>query len=167
MTPIGALAFWPVALLVKAGSGIGMAIIWSQVITALVFLPIVIWVGWSRLSPWVAALFGLCVMVLLLSLVHGEAARAVSISMHYNRLAWAAAFVAIVAALIPPPQRIDGRFGWHHYRGDDGGHGDDQGHLFRPLRPAGCIGFVHDGAAAHTGRRSIDRFGHDRGHHSV
>ncbi|KAG1713643.1 hypothetical protein GQR58_002112 [Nymphon striatum] len=27
---------------------------------------------------------------------------AVSISMHYNRLAWAAAFVAIVAALIPP-----------------------------------------------------------------
>ena len=41
-------------------------------------------------------------MVSLLSLVHGEAQRSVSISMHNNRLAWAAAFVAIVTALIPP-----------------------------------------------------------------
>jgi len=102
MTPIGALAFWPIAMLVKAGAGIGMAILWSQVIAAAIFVPIVVWVSWSRLSPWISGLFGLVIMVLLLALVHGEAQRSVSISMHYNRLAWAAAFVAIVMAMIPP-----------------------------------------------------------------
>lgn len=102
MTPIGGLAFWPIAILVKAGLGIGMAIIWSQVIAAAIFIPIVVWVASSRFSPWVAGLFGLFIMVLLLALVHGETERSVSISMHYNRLAWAAAFVAIVTALIPP-----------------------------------------------------------------
>lgn len=105
MTPIGALAFWPIAMLVKAGMGIGHAILWAQVIAAALFLPIVAWVGGRRLSTPVAMLFGLFVMVLLLALVHGEAQRSVSISMHYNRLAWAAAFVAIVAALVPPMQR--------------------------------------------------------------
>lgn len=102
MTPIGALAFWPIAMLVKAGFGIGMAVLGSQGLVAIVFLPIVIWIGWTRLTPWVGALFGFFIMVLLLSLVHGEAQRSVSISMHNNRLAWAAAFVAIVTALIPP-----------------------------------------------------------------
>ena len=101
MTPIGALAVWPIVVLVKLGAGIGMAVIWSQVIAAVVFLPMVIWTAWTRLSPWVGALFGLFVMVLLLALVHGEAERSISISMHYNRLAWAAAFVAIVTALMP------------------------------------------------------------------
>ncbi len=108
MTPIGALAFWPIAMLVKAGLGIGMAVIWSQVLVAILFLPIILWVCWTRLSPWLGALFGLFVMVLLLALVHGEAQRSLSVSMHYNRLAWAAAFVAILASVIPP---IRGRAG--------------------------------------------------------
>ncbi len=102
MTPIGALAFWPIAMLVKAGLGVGMAIIWSQVLVAALFLPVLVWVAHSRLTPWIGAMFGLIVMVLLLALVHGEAQRSVSISMHYNRLAWAAAFVAIVMAMLPP-----------------------------------------------------------------
>lgn len=108
MTPIGALAFWPIAMLVQAGFGIGIAVIWSQVIMALLFLPAILWVARSRLSPWVGALFGLIILVLLLALVHGEAQRSVSISMHYNRLAWAAAFVAIVTALIPPKHANSG-----------------------------------------------------------
>lgn len=102
MTPIGALAFWPIAALVKAGMGIGMAVLWAQVGIALVFLPMVMWVAWTRLSLRVGALFGLFVMVLLLALVHGGTERSVTISMHYNRQAWAAAFVAIVAAVLPP-----------------------------------------------------------------
>ena len=102
MTPIGVLAFWPIAMLVKAGFGVGMAVIWAQILTALAFLPMIVWVTSSRLRPWLAGLFGLMVMVLLLALVHGEAERSVSISMHYNRLAWAAAFVGILTALIPP-----------------------------------------------------------------
>ncbi|SLN49745.1 hypothetical protein [Pseudooctadecabacter jejudonensis] len=111
MTPIGALAFWPIAVLVKAGLGIGMAIIWAQIAAAVIFLPVVIWVARTRLSPGVGALFGLIIMVLLLALVHGEAQRSVSISMHYNRLAWAAAFVAVVMAVVPsqrPSGTLDG-----------------------------------------------------------
>lgn len=102
MTPIGALAFWPIAMLVKAGQGIGMAILWSQVVVALIFFPIIVWVVRTRLSHVLGGLFGVFVIVLLLALVHGESQRAVSISMHYNRLAWAAAFIAIVTAMIPP-----------------------------------------------------------------
>lgn len=102
MTPIGALAFWPVALLVKAGMGVGMAFLWSQVIVAALFLPIVAWVAASRLTPNLALLFGGVVMVLLLALIDGGAEANISVSMHYNRQAWAAAFVAILAALIPP-----------------------------------------------------------------
>lgn len=102
MTPIGALAFAPIALFTKLGFGIGMAVLWAQVLMAVLILPAVWWVSMNRLSPRIAALFGVIIMVLMLALVHGEAQRSVSISMHYNRWAWAAAFVAIVAALIPP-----------------------------------------------------------------
>lgn len=102
MTPIGVLAFWPIAMLVKAGFGIGMAVIWTQVITAALFVPIIVWITRSRLRPRLAGFFGLIVLVLLLALVHGESEGSISISMHYNRLAWAASFVAILAAMIPP-----------------------------------------------------------------
>jgi len=102
MTPIGALAFWPVALLVMSGMGVGMAFLWSQVIVAALFLPMVVWVAASRLGPNLALLFGGVVMVLLLALIDGGAETNISVSMHYNRQAWAAAFVAILAALIPP-----------------------------------------------------------------
>ncbi len=102
MTPIGALAFAPVAFLMGQGLTIGDAILWSQVLAALAILPAVWWVAASRLSLPVALLFCLVQTVLMLALVHGEAERTISISMHYNRWAWAAAFVAILAAMIPP-----------------------------------------------------------------
>ena len=112
MTPIGAMAFAPIALLVKQGLGVGMAILWSQLIVSILFLPAVWWVAYSRMKGGVAYLFGFFVLVLIGALVHGEAEPSVSISMHYNRWAWAAAFVAIAAALLPttksPMQGIDG-----------------------------------------------------------
>ena len=112
MTPIGALAFWPIAFFVERGMGIGMAILSAQVAFAAFMLPALWWVGYSRLSRGVALLFGLIVMGLLLALVYGEAQRSISFSMHYNRWAWAATFIAVVAALLPPvhPNRpaIDG-----------------------------------------------------------
>lgn len=101
MTPIGALAFAPVTFFVEQGHGIGMSVLWAQVLVAAVlFLP-TLWIAWSRYGPGMAQLFGVIVMVLCLALVHGEADRNVSISMHYNRWAWAAAFLAISAALLP------------------------------------------------------------------
>lgn len=42
MTPIGALAFWPIAMFVKSGMGIGMAILWSQIVMALFLFPAVV-----------------------------------------------------------------------------------------------------------------------------
>lgn len=102
MTPIGALAFAPIVLLVKAGMGIGHALIWSQILVAAVMLPAVWWVSMSRLSPRLAPVFGGFVLILILALVHGEAEAGISVSMHYNRWAWAAAFVAILAAFRRP-----------------------------------------------------------------
>ena len=102
MTPIGGLAFAPIALFVKSGMGIGTATLWAQILMAAAMLPALWWVSLSRLTPKLAVFFGIVVMVLILALVHGEAQRSVSISMHYNRWAWAAAFIAILAAVIPP-----------------------------------------------------------------
>ena len=101
MTPIGMLAFLPVALLVKFGMGIGMAFMTAQVLVALMlFLP-VLWVSYSRFNSVFAYLFGFTVMALVLALVHGEANRLVSASMHYNRWAWGVAYVVIALAALP------------------------------------------------------------------
>lgn len=102
MTPIGALAFAPVALFKANGFGIGMSVLWAQVLMALAFVLPTFWVAISRFPRLLAAPYGFVVMVLILALVHGEAESGVSISMHYNRWAWAAAYVAIPAALFVP-----------------------------------------------------------------
>ncbi len=41
--------------------------------------------------------------MLILALVHGETVRGVSVSMHYNRWAWAIAWLAILPAVLAPP----------------------------------------------------------------
>lgn len=101
MTPIGVLAFAPIALFVKLGYGAGVSIFLAQTLVSVLFLPAVWWVAYSRMRGVLPYFFGLAVFVLIGALVHGEAQRSVSISMHYNRWAWAAAFVAIAAAVIP------------------------------------------------------------------
>ncbi|MGJ8586023.1 MAG: hypothetical protein ACSHXD_18180 [Marinosulfonomonas sp.] len=112
MTPLGVLAFAPIALFVKLGYGVGMAFIMAQTLVSIVLLPVTWWAAYSRMNRFVAYLFGLIIMVLVTSLVHGEAQRSISISMHYNRWAWAIAFIAIVLAVLPPKgrenQTIDG-----------------------------------------------------------
>lgn len=102
MTPIGVLAIAPIAAFVKAGAGIGHAIFYAQILVAAVLLPAVLRVATSRLAgvwPWA---YGGFVMLLCLALVHGEAESSVSISMHYNRWAWAASYVAIPLAVLAP-----------------------------------------------------------------
>ena len=105
MTPIGVMAFAPIALFVKLGYGAGISIILGQLLVAIALLPAVWWVARSRLQGLLPYLFGLFVLVLATALVHGEAQRSVSISMHYNRWAWAAAFIAVSAAVIPTIDR--------------------------------------------------------------
>lgn len=105
MTPIGVMSFAPFALFAAYGAGAGQAILMGQALVALVFLPAIWWVAATRLRGALAYLFGAGVLVLILALVHGEAERSVSISMHYNRWAWAASFLAITAAIIRPRGR--------------------------------------------------------------
>jgi hypothetical protein len=102
MSPIGALAFAPIALFKANGIGIGMSVLWSQILVALAFLLPTFWIAISRFPRQLAAPFGFVVLALILALVHGEAESGVSISMHYNRWAWAAAYLAIPAALFVP-----------------------------------------------------------------
>ena len=101
MTPIGIAAFAPMAWLVEAGAGIGNAILWGQMLVAAAMLPALWWVGASRMRIGPALVFGAGGMLLIVALVHGETVRNVSISMHYNRWAWAVAFVPLALVLLP------------------------------------------------------------------
>ncbi|MBV7409238.1 glycosyltransferase family 87 protein [Maritimibacter sp. DP1N21-5] len=100
VTPIGVLAMAPIAWLVSLGMGVGHAILWSQVVVAVLLLPATWYVARTRFDGLLAFAFAGIVMVLTLALVHGEAERAVSISMHYNRWAWAVTFVVLAAAML-------------------------------------------------------------------
>ncbi len=105
VTPLGILSFWPIAALVGADFGVGSAILWSQIAVAVLLVPMVWWVGVSRLSRGLAYGFGAVVMILVLSLIHGEAEPSISLSMHYNRWAWAFAFVGVLTALLKAKYR--------------------------------------------------------------
>lgn len=101
MTPLGILSVAPIAWFVEAGINLGHAFFMAQLLVAvLLFVPAAYAAGTRLAMPW-AALFGAYVMVLALALVHGEAQPAVSISMHYNRWAWAVGYVVILLALPP------------------------------------------------------------------
>jgi hypothetical protein len=100
MTPIGVLAIAPIAAFVWLGSGLGHAVIWAQVLVALVLLLPLVRAMASRFDGVVAAALGSYVVVLCLALVHGEAQPAVSLSMHYNRWAWAIVYVVVPLAVL-------------------------------------------------------------------
>ncbi|WP_300516167.1 hypothetical protein [Aliiroseovarius sp.] len=100
-TPIGVLAFAPIVLFLKAGFGVGMAMIMGQVLIAALVFPALWWVAHSRFSTGWAVGFGAAVLVLLLGLVHGTTEPSLSMSMHYNRWAWAATFLVLAAAVLP------------------------------------------------------------------
>ncbi|WP_415183515.1 hypothetical protein [Phaeovulum sp.] len=106
MTPIGVLALWPIAAFVEAGLGIGHAFFAAQMAVAVVLLLPAMRVASSRFTGVWALLFGGYIMVLCVALVHGEADASVSISMHYNRWAWALAYIAIPLALLAPIGRV-------------------------------------------------------------
>lgn len=112
-TPLGVLAFLPIALLAKAGVGIGTAFILAQIIVAALLAPVVLRVAMSRLGGLGAWAFGFIAMALVLALVHGETVLSLSVSMYYNRWAWAITFAALFLAIMPAAEgterpRLDG-----------------------------------------------------------
>ncbi|MEM8979676.1 MAG: hypothetical protein AAGD04_09345 [Pseudomonadota bacterium] len=106
MTPIGAWAFSPIAAFLKMGFGIGHALIYAQVAVAAALMPAIWWTAQSRFAGIFSYLFGALVLMFCLALVHGTAQSTVSISMHYNRWAWAIAFIAIALAVLPAKTRF-------------------------------------------------------------
>ncbi len=105
MTPIGVLALAPMVVFIKAGAGLGHAIFYSQILVAAVLLLPVLRVATSRLTGIWPYAYGGFVMLLCLALVHGEAQSAISISMHYNRWAWAVSYIIIPLAVLAPHDR--------------------------------------------------------------
>ena len=101
MTPIGILAFWPLVEFVQWGFGIGMSVLLAQMAFSVLILPALFWASYSRLDGLAAYLFGAFVIVLVTALVHGEGQSSISVSMHYNRWAWAVSFVVLILAMMP------------------------------------------------------------------
>lgn len=104
MTPIGALAFWPMVLFMKLGFGVGHAIVLGQVLVALVLFPALVWAAWSRFHGILGHVFGVAILVLVLGLINGETELSTSVSMYYNRWAWAVAFVVLALAVLDGPR---------------------------------------------------------------
>jgi hypothetical protein len=112
-TPLGIAAFYPITLFSALGFGYGQSFIAAQILIAGLLLPLVTRVAVSRLAGLGAWAFGLVVMTIVLSLVHGEDVASTSASMYYNRWAWAMSFVAIFLAAMPAHEgshrpRLDG-----------------------------------------------------------
>lgn len=102
VTPIGVLAFLPVVLFMKSAFGVGISILLAQVTVALALWPFVAYAAASRLSRGMAYAFGLITLGLVLALTYGGAESGASISMHYNRWAWAISFTLLVLSILPP-----------------------------------------------------------------
>lgn len=108
MTPLGIAGLWPIAAFVQAGLGFGHAFLAAQAaVAALLFLPI-LRAAQSRFPGGLAWIFGAYVLGMVLALVHGETMPMFSVSMHYNRWAWAMAYVAVALAVLEPlgPRRV-------------------------------------------------------------
>lgn len=101
MTPIGILAFAPIIVFLNAGLGAGQSILAGQFLVAICLFPFAWWVARSRFVGGWAYLFAATILIFAVALVHGESQDSISISMHYNRWAWAAAFMAITVSFLP------------------------------------------------------------------
>lgn len=112
MTPLGVLSFLPIEFFLTRGYGIGQAILWSQVLVAFLLFPAIFYTAWSRLTPKTGYFFGWFIVTLVLALSFGGSEPGLSISMHYNRWAWAVGSLVIVLAFAPARGRdmplIDG-----------------------------------------------------------
>ncbi|KAJ54090.1 hypothetical protein ACMU_04120 [Actibacterium mucosum KCTC 23349] len=105
MTPLGVMAYAPISLFLWLGQGAGHAVIYSQLFFALCMIPFVWWAMSSRLSMGWAFFLGFYVIMMVVALSQGQTATHVSLAMHYNRWAWAVAYVAVIVAVLPPAHR--------------------------------------------------------------
>lgn len=108
-TPLGILAFLPIVEFSKVGFPLGQAFMASQLLVALLLLPIVVYAVSSRLFMRQALAFGTVVFVLVLTMTYLHVSSGVTVAMHYNRWAWAASFVALLLAFCAPQPEVKAR----------------------------------------------------------
>lgn len=102
VTPLGELAFSPIAALMAAGVPTGRAYLVAQILLAGGLGAAGLAIGLRRM-PWLWALpFACAIVVLTAALVHGRPEISLSINVHYNRWSWALGLVALLAALLEP-----------------------------------------------------------------
>ncbi len=104
MTPLGGLSFWPISHFLARGYGIGAAAVHGQIWFALALLLPTWWVSMTRYSGLWAYIFGASVLLLCTALIFGGSDVNLSLSMHYNRWAWALAFLALSIAMLEAPE---------------------------------------------------------------
>jgi len=99
-TPIGVLAYAPAALFVWLGKGVGNAMIYGQFLVAVALMPALWWTLWSRLKGVPAYFMAVYLVGLILALTPGAEGN-LSMSMSYNRWAWALAYIAVLLSVLP------------------------------------------------------------------
>lgn len=101
-SPLGVLSYAPIALFLKMGQGAGHAIMLSQILVAVALAPAIWWACYSRMRGFAAYFMALYCAVLVLALSQGQSATHISMAMHYNRWAWAIAYVVVIVSVLPP-----------------------------------------------------------------
>ncbi|HDR27349.1 hypothetical protein [Rhodovulum sp.] len=101
MTPLGVLAYAPVALFVRLGHPVAEAFVLGQALVGAALLPAAWWAAHDRLPRPLAYLFGAGIMLLAVALVPATPDPGISLSMSYNRWAWAILFVLLLLAVLP------------------------------------------------------------------
>ncbi|MCV2893061.1 hypothetical protein [Lentibacter sp. XHP0401] len=102
MTPLGLWSVAPFVMLKQAGLGLGAALKWGQIAVAALLIFPAYWVGVSRMRTVpLAAAFGAAVLLLAAGMVYGGDDAKLSLSMHYNRWAWAIVFPALALVILP------------------------------------------------------------------
>ncbi len=106
MTPLGVLAVAPISLFMALGFGPGISFRLGMILVAAVLLPIIWYVGETRLGPRLKYFFGAWLIIMTTGLVYGGDQATSSISMYYNRWSWSAVFLIGVLVLVPSKSAV-------------------------------------------------------------
>ncbi len=112
LTPIGSLAFYPVAIGKQLFGTSGAAFNFLVASSALTVFAFTLLVSWRRLSPIsAAALMGMNLLAVLIPVNLGDSYGSLSIAMHYNKWCFALLAIAFLASYWPVSRsrwRLDG-----------------------------------------------------------
>lgn len=107
VTPLGVLAFLPIAAFLELGFGPGKSFLFGQIMVLMILLPAILWVCLARLPGWVRYGFAIYLVALICALVYGGFNSTNSIFMYYNRWCWALSFLIVTLCMLPARTGFD------------------------------------------------------------